>query len=385
MKLGWKTCFKVGASVFILYLCIRYWTSVEGFVGAFFGAAMPLLIGCAAAYIINIIMSFYERHYFPKTKKPALVKSRRSICLFASYLTLIAIAVLVIMLIVPQLASCVKLIFAELPGVMKSLLAWVKELGILPEDIMAFLESIDWKSRINSFISVLISGIGDVAGMLMDTVSSVFSGIVTAFLSIIFSIYLLSGKDTLRRQLDRVFKRYVREERYAKIKYVLSVLNDCFHRYIVGQCTEAVILGVLCMIGMLILRLPYAAMIGSLIAFTALIPVAGAYIGGGIGALMIFTVSPVKAVIFVIFLVVLQQLEGNLIYPRVVGSSMGLPGIWVLTAVTLGGGVMGILGMLVSVPLAAAFYRLLKNDVCKSEKNKSDEKNVESAKNRTKK
>lgn len=144
---------------------------------------------------------------------------------------------------------------------------------------------------------------------------------------------------------------------------MLSVLNECFHKYIVGQCTEALILGGLCTLGMLILQLPYATMTGAVIAFTALIPVAGAYIGAGVGAFMILTVSPVKAIIFLIFIVILQQLEGNLIYPRVVGSSMGLPGIWVLAAVTVGGGVMGIPGMLLCVPLAAAFYKLLREDV----------------------
>ena len=158
-------------------------------------------------------------------------------------------------------------------------------------------------------------------------------------------------------------KRYMSTGLCANVHHVLSVLNECFHKYIVGQCTEALILGGLCTLGMLILQLPYATMTGAVIAFTALIPVAGAYIGAGVGAFMILTVSPVKAIIFLIFIVILQQLEGNLIYPRVVGSSMGLPGIWVLAAVTVGGGVMGIPGMLLCVPLAAAFYKLLREDV----------------------
>ena len=144
---------------------------------------------------------------------------------------------------------------------------------------------------------------------------------------------------------------------------MLHVLNECFSHYIIGQCMEAVILGTLCTLGMLVLRLPYATMVGTLIAFTALIPVAGAYIGGAAGALMIFSVSPAKALIFLIFLVILQQLEGNLIYPKVVGSSLGLPAIWVLAAVTIGGGIMGIGGMLLGVPIAAALYRLLKEDL----------------------
>ena len=160
-------------------------------------------------------------------------------------------------------------------------------------------------------------------------------------------------------------KRYMKEKVYSKTRYVLSVMNDSFHKYIVGQCTEALILGGLCTLGMLILKIPYATMTGAVIAFTALIPVAGGYIGAAVGAFMILTVSPVKAIIFLIYIVVLQQLEGNLIYPRVVGSSMGLPAIWVLAAVTIGGGVMGIAGMLIGVPIAATLYRLLREDVNK--------------------
>ena len=148
---------------------------------------------------------------------------------------------------------------------------------------------------------------------------------------------------------------------------MIHILDDCFHRYIVGQCTEAVILGALGSAGMVILRLPYALMVGALVAFTALIPVAGAYIGAAVGAIMILTVDPVKALIFLVFLVILQQLEGNLIYPKVVGSSMGLPGIWVLAAVTVGGGLAGILGMLLGVPLAAVVYRIIRDDVRKHE------------------
>ena len=150
---------------------------------------------------------------------------------------------------------------------------------------------------------------------------------------------------------------------------MLKVLNDCFHRYVVGQCVEAVIIGVLCMIGMFIFRFPYATMIGTLVGFTALVPIAGAYIGAVVGAFMILTVSPLQAVLFVVYLTVLQQLEGNLIYPRVVGTSLGLPGMWVLAAVTVGGGLYGILGMLIGVPLAAAAYRLLKEDVSRREGN----------------
>lgn len=368
MKIETKTCIKIGISIFLLYLGIHYWPAVAGLVGAVIGAATPLLIGCIIAYVLNILMSFYERHYFPKTKNRSIVKSRRPVSMIASIITLIAVIVLIIVLIAPQLVTCVQLLVVKIPVGLKSMVSWLDKFQILPEDIIGFLSSIDWQSKMTEIINMVTSGAGDMVGVVAGVLSSVFSGVVTALLSIIFSIYLLLGKETLGRQVNRLLDRYMRKTWYEKTMYVVEILNDCFHRYIVGQCTEAVILGLLCALGMWIFRLPYAAMIGSLIAFTALIPVAGAYIGGGLGAFMIFTVSPVKAVIFVVFLVVLQQLEGNIIYPRVVGSAMGLPGIWVLAAVTIGGGIMGIGGMLVGVPLAATAYRLLRNDLNRQNK-----------------
>ena len=171
------------------------------------------------------------------------------------------------------------------------------------------------------------------------------------------------GKEKLGRQISLVMKTYLKPAWYSHLVYFLETLHSCFRRFVVGQCTEAVILGLLCMGGMMLLRFPYASMVGALIGFTALIPVAGAYIGAGVGAFMIFTVSPFQSLFFLIFIAILQQLEGNLIYPKVVGSSIGLPGIWVLAAVTVGGGLFGLLGVLLSVPAASVLYTLLKRDV----------------------
>ena len=198
-----------------------------------------------------------------------------------------------------------------------------------------------------------------------DTFSATVSTAFTAVVSIIFSIYLLLGKEKLGRQISLVMKTYLKPAWYSHLVYFLETLHSCFRRFVVGQCTEAVILGLLCMGGMMLLRFPYASMVGALIGFTALIPVAGAYIGAGVGAFMIFTVSPFQSLFFLIFIAILQQLEGNLIYPKVVGSSIGLPGIWVLAAVTIGGGVLGIGGMLLAVPLAAALYQMLRVDVAR--------------------
>lgn len=363
MKIEWKSCIKIVASAFLLFLCVIYWPTFTGFVGTLMGAAAPLIIGCVVAYVVNILMSFYERHYFPKTEKAGLIKSRRPICMLAAFVTLAAIIVLLGKLVVPELVACVELLAAKIPGTVNGLSAWLRENGLISEDMLDSLRGINWQEKIRQIISALTTGLGNVMGTAANLVFTVFSGIVTALFAFIFSIYLLTGKEKLSSQFDRVMKRYMKQRHYSRTKYVLSVLNDCFHKYIVGQCTEAVILGALCMVGMLILGFPYATMTGAVIAFTALIPVAGGYIGAAVGAFMIMTVSPVKALLFLLYIVVLQQIEGNLIYPKVVGFSMGLPAIWVLAAVTIGGGVMGITGMLIGVPLAATAYRLLREDV----------------------
>ena len=200
----------------------------------------------------------------------------------------------------------------------------------------------------------MLYGAGSVMNVVVSATSTIVSSLITLFMGLIFAVHLLLGKERLSSQVNRLMDRFVPALWLERLRYFLSVLSDCFHSYIVCQVTEACILGGLCATGMLLFRLPYALMIGCLIGVTALIPIAGAYIGGGIGAIMIFSVDPMQAVFFVIYLIVLQQIEGNLIYPRVAGSSLGLPGIWVLAAVTLGGGLLGIPGMLIGVPLTTA-------------------------------
>jgi len=365
MKIDRKTCITVGVSIFILYLCIHYWPAVAGVIGALIGACAPLFIGCAIAYIVNILMSFYERHLFKRAKKRASIRARRGVCMLLAFLTVLAIAALVIGLVVPEFVACISLLISKIPDAVDTAASWLSGHALLSDELAATLASIDWATQFEQILAALKGGIGNVVGTVFDAVVSVFSGIVTAFLAFVFALYILSGKERLGDQARRVMARYLKENVYRRALYILSVLDDCFHRYIVGQCVEAVILGALCTLGMLLLGMPYATMIGALVALTALIPVAGAYIGAGVGAFMILTVSPVQALIFLAFLIILQQLEGNLIYPRVVGSQVGLPAIWVLAAVAIGGGVLGIGGMFLGVPIAAAGYRLLKEDVQK--------------------
>ncbi|MBQ4604673.1 MAG: AI-2E family transporter, partial [Clostridia bacterium] len=293
-------------------------------------------------------------------------------------LTVIGIIALICVLIAPQLVNCIKLLVAEIPAAINMLVEKLKTIEFISKDLINALSSIDWKSRINDIIGTVTSGLGSAVDVAFNAVTSIFSLVANVVLGLIFALYLLLDKNRLVNQVKKVSNKYVPQKWLSKTTHILGVVNDCFHRFIVGQCTEAVILGSLCAIGMAILKLPYAAMIGALIAFTALIPIVGAFIGAGVGAFLILMESPVKALIFLAFIVVLQQLEGNLIYPKVVGSSIGLPGIWVLAAVTVGGGVMGIWGMLIGVPTAAAVYRLVKEDVNrKSEDIISEEINAE--------
>lgn len=370
MKPDWKSLFKIGVCIFILYLCIHYWPQAAEILTSLLSAAVPLIAGAALAFIVNILMSFYERIYFPRAVSGFRAKSRRGICVLCAYITVLAIVALIVGLVVPQLVSCVKLIISILPGVLEQLGDYLQELKFMPKSIGELLDKIDWKSRIGEIVQLLGTGVGGVMGTVIQTVSAIFSGVFSGLVALIFSIYILLDKEQLSSRFKRVIKRYTRPAIYDKLFYTLKIFNSCFRKYIVGQCTEAVILGTLCILGMLILRLPYATMIGALVAFTALIPIVGAFIGAGIGAFMILTVSPVKALIFIIFIILLQQIEGNLIYPRVVGSSIGLPALWVLAAVTVGGGVFGIIGMLIAVPLTAVLWKIVKDDLNRYEAGK---------------
>ncbi len=363
MKMNIKEYIKIAIGIFLLYLAVTYWKYAANIISMIVSAATPLIIGAIIAYFVNILMTFYERHYFVKSKKRLILKCRRGLCMIGAYVTIIAIISLVIGIVLPQFVSCLQLLFKELPAVLSFLTNKIGELKILPENMREVLIGVDWSTQISGIASALTSGVGNIMNVAVKALSGVFSGIVSGVLSIIFSVYLLLGKDRLRNQLTRLAKHYLSKKWYDRLVYLVKVLDDSFHNYIIGQCTEAVVLGVLCTVGMFILRIPYAPMIGALVGFTALIPVAGAYVGAFMGALMLLTVSPVKSLVFLIYILVLQQIEGNLIYPKVVGNSIGLPGIWVLAAVTIGGGIMGISGMLFGVPIAATVYKIIKDDI----------------------
>lgn len=372
MELKWKTCLKLALTAAALFFVLHYWEAFAAFVGVAVGAAFPLIVGCVIAYIVNIVMSAFERMY-PKSRRKWLCALKRPLCMLLAFAAVLLVVVLVVYMIIPELVDCVKLLVEKLPGAIQTAYDWLDarfDMSYLMSEGSSYIQNgnIDWQGIIGKAGDWLLTGVGGAMGSIFSILTSVFSWIVTLVVAIVFAIYLLIGKEQIGRQITRLMESYLHTRLANRVRYVVRVIDSSFHSFIVGQCVEAVVLGCLCIVGMLIFGFPYATMIGCLVGFTALIPVAGAYIGAAVGAFMIFTVDPLKALFFVIFLVVLQQLEGNLIYPRVVGASIGLPGVWVLAAVTVGGGVLGVGGMLLGVPLAAAVYQLLRNDVTRREK-----------------
>lgn len=364
MKLDWKSCIIACISVFLLYLAIHYWNSITSFAGVIASAAWTLVLGAMIAYVVNILMSFYEKKLAPNSKRALWQKSRRTMCMLLAFLTVVVALVLLVWLIVPQLIDCFDKLVKAMPKAVSSLYSWLNERINLTEYLQELNLSMpqtteEWRIQLEKYAGVLVSGVGGVMNAAVSVTTSVVGMLVTLFMALIFACNILGSKEKLASQFFRLTERILGTRLMRHVQHVLSVLDSCFHAYIVGQLIEALILGSLCALGMWILQLEYPLMIGALIGVMALIPIAGAYIGGALGAIMLFSVEPVQAVIFIVFLLILQQIEGNLIYPRTVGSTLHLPGIWVLAAVTIGGGVMGIAGMLFFVPITAALYRLL--------------------------
>ena len=366
MNISKTSCIRILLTVLIAFVCIRYWAAAETAVRIAVSAASPLLVGAVIAYIVNILMNFYEG------KLPISPKLRRPVCMLLAFLTLALVVVLLFSMIIPELINCLQLILEKLPGALRTAYTWTDDnfnvsAYLTDQNIISTLENLNIQETVKKIVSALMSGVGGAMGSIVSGVSSVASAVATAFIALVFSVYLLLGKETLAEQLTRLVKTYLGEPALNRLVYLSRTVDNSFHSFIVGQCLDAVILGALCIIGMTVFRFPYAMMIGCLVGFTALIPIAGAYIGAAVGAFMIFTVNPLQALLFVVFLVVLQQLEGNLIYPKIVGASIGLPGIYVLAAITVGGGVMGIPGMLLGVPVTAALYRLVKDNLTAKE------------------
>lgn len=316
----------------------------------------PLLLGAAIAYAINILVAGYEKIYFARSKNPLLHRTRRGVCILLAILTIILILVFFLRIILPQLYATLSLLAASFPAAYNQGMEWARQhsdqLPGLQEQLAKL--NMDGEAVLKRSAGVL----QDWAFGTFSFIYSIFNGLVTLTIALVFGVYALFSKEELKKNFDNFFKAYLKNDRRQKLYAGLRITNETFTNYIVGQCKEAVILGLLCTIGMLLLKFPYAITIGPVIGLTALIPMVGAYLGAAVGFFLIVVVNPLQALLFIVFIIVLQQLEGNLIYPKVVGESIGLPGIWVIAAITVGGGLMGIVGMLLGVPVAAAVYKL---------------------------
>lgn len=365
MKTDTKAYVRLGIVAFIVVIC-SYFCIAKGLLSTLFSALLPLIIGAVFAYIINILVSFYERRVFSKKKGK---KSSQIVSLLLAILTIILFVVLMGYLVIPQFISCIATLIEKAPKAVDQLLAIPIIAQYIPENIEEFIENINWNELISSASNVLQSGIGGAAQSITAVLSSAVSIITSIVFGILFSAYFLIDRKRISNQIARLTKSVFAPPVYKSINHVGKVVNESFHKYIVAQCLEAIILGTLSVIGMLILRLPYALMIGALVGITAIIPIVGAYIGEAIGVVMILSDSPKKALIFLIFIIILQTIEGNFIAPKVVGSSIGLPSVWVLAAVTVGGSLMGVTGMFFGVPIVSSVYKLLREFVNDREKN----------------
>ncbi len=330
---------------------------------------MPLVLGMVIALILNVPMSFFERKYWPKAKRKFFDALRRPLAFLSALMMIIGIVVGVVWLIIPELISALMLLKDTIISYLGKFESMTPaELAELPFGKQ--LLSVDWDALLLTAQNWLKDQSGNIINITVGTITSVVGGVFNFFMAMAFSFYILFSKDTLKRQAKRLVKVWVPAKPAEWMLHASRVIGANFRSFVSGQTLEALILGSLCMIGMLILKIPYAPMVGTLVGVSALIPVVGAFAGAGVGAFMILTVDPVKALIFIIFLCVLQWVEGNLIYPKVMGSQINLPGIWVLAGVTVGGSLAGPVGMLLGVPITASAYALFREATEKREQKK---------------
>lgn len=333
-----------------------------------YGITKPFLYGAAVAFVLNIPMRAFEEKLLRRWQGKLAGKLKRPVCMVLSLAAVALVIAIVLGTVVPQVTSTAAEVGRKIPGFVKKAIAWLDEIA---ENYPVFAEqvqklerlNINWESMVDNVINFLKNGAADMLTSTVSVASGIISGIFNAFISFIFALYILSQKERLENQGRRIVSAFLPEKAAGKLLKIFALLYKNFSSFITGQCVEAVILGLMFVIAMSIFRMPYALMVGVLIAFTALIPIVGAFIGCGVGAFLIFIDNPLQAMWFVILFLILQQIEGNLIYPKVVGNSVGLPSIWVLVAVSLGGSLFGIIGMLIFIPLTSTGYALLRESV----------------------
>ncbi|WP_207722141.1 AI-2E family transporter [Clostridium intestinale] len=348
-------------------LVVKYSENIFSKIGNISSATVPLISGLAMAYVLNILMKKLEKIYFPKSKNEIINKSRRAVCIFLAILLIILILVIVALIVIPELVNAISVIITAIPKSVEDIINFIDtnsdKYEVIENTLTTMQIDINEISRgVMTFASSLLTG---VLNSIILFASTMANSLVNFIISLVFAIYALANKEKLSYQIKKVMKAFLKNKSIEKINYVFHVINESFSNFIVGQCVEAIIIGGLCTAGMFVFSFPYAVTVGVFISVTALIPIVGAYLGAALGAFIILTVSPLKAVLFLLYITILQQLENTLIYPKVVGSSIGLPGIWVFAAITLGAGLGGIVGMLLSVPVAATIYKLFVDKVNK--------------------
>ena len=355
---------------FSCFLIYTYWETVVSICNTIYVASQPFLVGAGIAFVVNILMSFYEKILVKFIPFGFIAKIKRPIALLLAFATIGLVFTWVVFTVLPDLIDSINTLISQDRSAINNLINWLLKNKSLQKIIQDFGGVTQVRELINSYSAQLLQQIMNGLTSFLTSLTSLPSTLINLFISIVFSCYVLAGKEKLGNQVNRLVDVYL--GRYGKtFHYVVAILNNRVRNFFVYQSIEACILGTLCYIGMRIFNFPYAATISILIGFSAMIPVVGAYIGVTIGTILIMTHSVTLALLFVAYVVILQQFEGNLIYPYVVGGSTGLPGIWVIFAITIGSALGGILGMLVSVPVAATLYQIVKDNVVRREEAKA--------------
>ncbi len=354
------------AAVLVL-LVMNYQLVIAG-IGLGVGMLTPFLVGGVIAFIVNLPMRAIENRLFGKWNGKIAAKLKRPISMVLALLFLVLVLSVVFGTVLPQLGKTLAEIGKKIPPFFDKLLEQLMQLSAQYPDLYAELAQLEnlelnWESIFSGVFTFLKSGLGSMLSSTIGVASSILGGLVNGVIAFIFSIYLLSQKEKLADQCKRLITAYASEKWAPRTIKVFSLLNRNFANFVSGQCLEAVILGTLFVIAMSIFRMPYALLVGVLIAFTALLPVVGAFIGCAVGAFLILIEDPILAIWFVVMFLIIQQIEGNLIYPKVVGNSVGLPSIWILVAVSLGGSLFGVAGMLFFIPLLSTAYTILRENV----------------------
>ena len=355
-------------STVLIVVALWKFDVVLGVIKTVWGIIFPFALGGAIAFVINVPMSFLEKKLFGKAKEKgskAAGKLARPISLLLTIVLVVGVIVLVMFGLIPQLTATIGSLMNSIAEFIPQMQSWVREFTHNNREIMDLVNQVEFNPNkaIQWGMSILGNGAGNFMNTTMTAVGSIVSGVTTFFIAFSFACYILFQKEKLHVQVRKVFFAFIPKRKAEVILEVCSLTYRTFANFLTGQCLEAVILGSMFVITLSILKMPYALLIGIIISFTALIPIFGAFIGCVLGSLLIFMVSPKQAILFILVFLILQQIEGNLIYPHVVGSSVGLPSIWVLAAVTIGGNLLGIIGMLIFIPLVSVLYTLFREYV----------------------